>query len=103
MEATGKWNLEVDSMFGRVPFSLEISQTADGNLHGYAQTQYGGSEMSNVSLDGDELQADAKLAIQGQNIEITLKGTITGNSISGKISTSYFGVAPMNFNGSREI
>jgi hypothetical protein len=103
VDITGKWNLEVDSMFGKVPFSLEISQKADGGLHGYANTQYGGSAMDNVSLTGNELNADAKLAIQGQNIEVKIRGTINGNAINGKVSTSYFGIPAMNFTGNREV
>ena len=97
VDITGKWNLQVDSMFGKVPFSLEISQTADGNLRGFAQTQYGGSEMSAISLNGNELNANAKLNIQGQNIQVNLQGLVEGNSINGKVATSFWGNSANEF------
>jgi len=94
----GTWNITLS--LSDQTFAGTLVLRHQGNaVSGSLQTQVGTSEFNNGSVSGDTFRISATANIQGQNIPITIEGTVRGDAISGTLQSSY-GTA--NFVGSRQ-
>jgi hypothetical protein len=82
--AAGTWELSMDLQGNAVPATLTITEV-DGKLGGTWSTARGTSELSSVSFDDGKLVAKWTRDFQGQSVELTYEGTISGDAITGQM------------------
>src|SRR5262245_30554216 len=95
--AAGTWALNVNSPNGAVTSTLMITQDGE-SLSGEIDTPFGKVTINNGRIRGDEMSFDFTVNAQGQQMPVTAKGKIDGNSISGMMETSG---QSFNFNGTK--
>ncbi len=98
-DATGTWALTIERPDGPINATLELKQEG-ASLTGGITSAMGAAEILSGSATGDQITFRVKVAHDGPPIEITFRGRISGNSISGTLSSAAFPNA-MNFSGSR--
>jgi zinc protease len=100
VDASGSWELSVDFQGQIVPVTMLISQQ-DGAISGSLETMFGKGEISEGSLSGDRFSATAATEIQGQKLDLSISGKISGDSISGSLTAP---IAPqaLTFTGNRK-
>lgn len=83
--AAGMWDVTINSPAGTLQGTLRLVQ--DGStLTGEITTQFGTSAIKNGSFSGGDVKFDYALNVQGQQIDVTTTGKISGNSISGAMT-----------------
>ncbi|QQS47946.1 MAG: amidohydrolase family protein [Acidobacteriota bacterium] len=95
--ASGRWMLNVNSPNGNVEATLSLSQSGSG-LTGEIQTPFGPASISNGRVEGNNVTFSYSLNVQGQQLEVTARGKIDGNSISGTMEA---GGQSFDFTGMR--
>lgn len=96
----GKWNLLLEVQGQQLPVSLILVQT-NGKLSGTIESMLGEGEISEGKIKGNKISATANIGVQGQVFELTISGTVDGDSISGAVDTPMV-PQPVNYTGSRE-
>lgn len=87
----GTWNYLVkNTPYGNVEGQLIISQEDDG-YSGELRSSMGNTRLSDISIEGNELKANAWL--EGTNL--TLAGTVEGDNLQGTIDAGGSGSFPM--------
>lgn len=94
---SGRWMLNVNSPNGAVESTLSLTQAGD-SLTGEIQTPFGPASISSGRIDGNNVTFTYTLNVQGQQMEITTRGKIEGNSISGTMEA---GGMSFDFTGMR--
>lgn len=93
----GTWNIVLSlsdqSFAGTLVLSLQ-----GNSISGSLQTQVGASNFSNGTVSGDTFRISGTANVQGQDLPITIEGTVKGDSISGTLQSSY---GNATFTGSR--
>ena len=90
----GTWNYVVkDTPYGTVEGQLIISQEEDG-YSGELRSGMGNVSLSNISIEGNELNADAWL----QGTDLKLAGKVDGDNLQGTIDAGSAGNFPMTAN-----
>jgi predicted Zn-dependent peptidase len=99
--ADGAWNLSVSTPQGDLPISVNIT-TADGNIAGTVNSPlFGTAEITGGSINGNQISAISAVSFQGQSIEVTINGTIEGNSMRGSVNASIPGIPELSFTGTK--
>lgn len=98
--AAGEWNLEID-----VPMEQMASPTLtiiddDGSLSGKLVSGMGTNDISDMSLEGDNLTFSYTTEGGGQTVTVSFDLTIDGDSLEGSMSAGSFG--SFDVEGSRE-
>ncbi len=88
MSVEGAWNLQIQSPMGAQPATLELS--GDGELSGKLAASVGTTDLTG-SLDGDAIELKGEMEGQMGKIELTFKGTVSGDEISGEVQFGSFG------------
>jgi imidazolonepropionase-like amidohydrolase len=97
MAVGGVWTLSVQSPQGQIAMTLNLQQEGAG-FKGDATSQFGTSSITDGQVSGNEIAFSFTSNIQGQQVPITARGTIEGNSIRGTMTV--FG-QQVEFTGSR--
>lgn len=98
VDPSGDWSLTVNSPQGDI--SVRMSLRRDGEqITGSMTTPMGVQELRNAHVTGNEFRASATVNMQGNSVEVTLVGTIEGDSMRGTISIP--GMGSFDFSGSR--
>jgi hypothetical protein len=98
--AGGVWNLTIDAQGQQLPVTLTLKQ--DGaKVTGTLDSMLGKGEISDAKVSGSKFMGTAKTQIQGQAVELTINGTITGDSMKGVITAAMPGLPPLPFEGKR--
>ena len=100
IDAGGEWSLTVDFQGQSVPVSLKLIQNGE-SLSGRLETMLGTGEISEGSIKGNKLTASARTEIQGEAVEFSISGKVSGNNISGTLSAPVV-PEPLSFTGVRE-
>jgi zinc protease len=99
VDVAGKWNLLIDFQGQEMPVSLSIDKNDDA-VTGVLETMLGEGKIDNVSVRGNLFSAVATAEFQGQPLELTINGSVEGESMSGTI-TAPISPEPLTFTGSR--
>lgn len=99
VNVAGKWNLTIDFQGQKLPVSLDLEQT-DDSVSGKLESMLGEGEISDGKVKGNKLSAVAKTAMQGQELELSIVGTIEGDLINGTINTPMIPM-PLEFTGTK--
>jgi imidazolonepropionase-like amidohydrolase len=83
---SGTWSLNITFGGQGLPGTLVLRQQGS-TLSGSLQTEIGTSEFNNGTINGDAIHATTTANIQGQQVDLTLDGTASGNEIHGTIKT----------------
>jgi imidazolonepropionase-like amidohydrolase len=84
--ATGSWELTINAPEGQLQGTLKINQSG-ANLSGEITTPFGTAPLKNGAVNGNDVSFGFSLNVQGQQLEVTATGKITGDSISGSFAT----------------
>ena len=99
VEFAGTWNLALKLPTGQsVPATLELENRPDGIL-GNVKSQFGDAELSNVIVDGQNLQGELSMALMGQKTRAEVGAIIDGETIKGSIIVP--GFPEIHLEGSR--
>ena len=82
-DPVGEWKGEGQ----RGEITIIISKEADGSLTGQMITGLGPNDLSNVSLEGDQLSFVNRLEFDSGSFELSFTGKIDGDTFIGTIST----------------
>jgi imidazolonepropionase-like amidohydrolase len=93
----GTWNLIITLNQDTIPGTLVLNQEGS-NVTGTITTTLASSQFSNGTSQGNTFRASFSADLQGQSMELTIDGRVSGNEMSGTIGGP-FGVA--NFTGTR--
>jgi hypothetical protein len=91
--AVGSWNLVVETPVGNQESVLTVSGTAE-MLEGMLSGEQGETPLTSVVYAGEELTFAISIDAQGQQLDLTFKGTVSGDSLSGSFE-SPFGPIPV--------
>ena len=100
VNVTGKWSLNLEVQGQQIPVTLDLKQDGD-KVTGSMDSMLGKGEIPNGKVSGNKLTSTAKTQIQGQDVELSLNGTIEGDTMKGIITASIPGFPPINFSGKR--
>jgi zinc protease len=96
----GKWDLNLEAQGQKLPVSLELTQ--DGaKVSGTLNSMLGKGEISDAKVTGNKLKGTAKSEMQGKAMELSISGTVDGDSMKGTIETGMPGFPPLPFEGKR--
>lgn len=98
--ANGVWNLNIEVQGQQLPVTLTIKQDG-GKASGTLDSMLGKGEFSDGKITGNKLAASAKMQAQGQTIELSVSGTIDGDTMKGVINTGMPNFPPLPFEGKR--
>lgn len=96
----GIWDLTIEAQGQQLPVTLELKQE-DAKVVGSLESMLGSGEITNGKVNGSKFVGTAKTQIQGQDIDLTINGTIDGNSMNGVINAEMPGFPPLPFEGNR--
>lgn len=86
-QVAGTWNITIEAPGQSLPVTLNLKQEG-GKVTGTMNSQaLGTSEIKNGEATSDTLRFDATVNFGGQSIDLSASGKVTGNQISGSIST----------------
>ncbi len=98
--ANGVWNLNIEVQGQQLPVTLTLKQ--DGaKVSGTLDSMLGKGEFSDGKIMGNKITAAAKMQAQGQTIELSISGTVDGDTMKGVINTGMPGFPPLPFDGKR--
>jgi imidazolonepropionase-like amidohydrolase len=97
ISAAGSWTLTVNSPAGTFTPPLNLQQNGDV-LTGEIGTPSGPTQITDGKISGSEVTFKYRVNHQGQELEISARGKIEGNSISGTMETMG---QSFNFSGTR--
>ncbi len=96
----GKWNLTIDFQGQQVPVTLTLKQ--DGaKASGSMDSMMGKGDITDAKVNGNKITAVAKSQIQGQSVDLTISGTVDGDSMKGTITIPMPGAPPLSFTGTK--
>jgi imidazolonepropionase-like amidohydrolase len=87
----GDWSLEIDVPMAQMASPTLTIVNEDGSLSGKLVSGMGTEEISNMSLDGDNLTFSYSTDGGGQTVTVSFDLTIDGNSLEGTMSAGSFG------------
>ena len=100
VDASGSWELSVDFQGQIVPVTLVLTEQ-DGTISGSLETVFGKGEISEGTISGNKFSAKAATEVQGQKLDLSISGKISGDSIAGTL-TAPIAPDPLSFSGNRK-
>jgi hypothetical protein len=91
--ALGSWNLVIETPIGNQESVLVLSGSA-GMWEGKLTGEQGETALRDIVVEGDNLMFGISIDAQGQQMDLSFEGTVTGDAISGAFE-SPFGPAPV--------
>jgi hypothetical protein len=99
-DVAGKWSLVVDFQGQQFPVSLALEQNGDA-VSGKLESVLGEGDVHDGKVKGNKFSATAKSNVQGQNIELSITGTVENDLMNGSLSAPMIPM-PLNFSGTRQ-
>ncbi len=100
VDISGNWNLKIDFQGQEIPVSLSLDQT-DGKISGKLKSMLGEGKIENGKVTGNSFSAVAVTEMQGQQIELSISGTVENETMKGSLSAPMFPM-PLDFSGERK-
>jgi len=98
VDPTGEWALVVRTPQGETNARLSLRKEGD-QIIGTLSGQQGTTDIKNAKVNGNELRFSASMPMGGDTVDLTVSGTIEGDSIRGMIVMPALG--SFNFTGTR--
>ncbi len=98
MAVDGTYNIEMTTPMGARPGKLTL-KTDGGSLSGTYTAEQGDNAFKDGTVSGEEIAFSVKVNAPMGEITIGVKGTVSGDTISGQVQLGSFGSAP--FKGTR--
>ncbi len=95
----GSGHLNIDFQGQQLPVSLTLDQDGE-TVTGVLETMLGNGKITEGSVTGSKLSAVANAEMQGQPIDFSISGKVSGDSMSGTL-TAPIVPEPLPFTGSR--
>lgn len=95
---TGKWNMIATGQGQSMPVTIELKQDGE-NITGTFSSHVGNGTVPSGKVVGNTITALARMEVQGQLVELRLKGKIDGDKMSGSLSGA--GLPPISFTSTR--
>ena len=92
VNVTGEWALEVTTPNGHVEYTLYLNQEGP-RVTGHLTSEYGETPVK-VTLNGDAITLAWSQAEGGKTIDISLAGTVKGDSMTGPAKLGTVGQGP---------
>ena len=96
----GTWNLLVSSPQGDLPITMTLKND-NGKLNGTIESQIGQGQIENGTINGNKVTLPVAISFQGNPLELTLNGTIEGNSMKGNLQSTTPGFPELTFTGTK--
>ena len=96
----GTWNLLVSSPQGDLPITMTLKND-NGKLNGTIESQIGQGQIENGTINGGKVTLPVAISFQGNPLELTLNGTIEGNSMKGNLQSTTPGFPELTFTGTK--
>ncbi len=93
----GTWKLMVESQLGNNPRHLVVNADLTGT---YGGGDFGTFAFKNIKIDGNMVQFDVTLSVQGQELPSHVTLTLDGNKLTGKLD---FGQGEASIVGEKEV
>jgi len=90
---SGNWSLVADAGGQQIEVTLDLKQT-EANFAGTTSSMLGNGSIEAGKVSGSNFSAIMKADVQGQVIDFTMEGTITGDKMSGTFSNAAMGSIP---------
>jgi imidazolonepropionase-like amidohydrolase len=84
---TGTWNVTTNAGSQQIPGTLTLQHQGD-RLTGRVETPFGTADITDGSASGNNFRIATSLNIEGQSTDITFEGTVSGNQMSGTVTSS---------------
>jgi hypothetical protein len=89
---TGEWALEFTTPRGHAEYTMYLAQEGP-RITGHLTSEYGEHQLR-VTLSGDQIRISWSEIENGKTLEITLTGTVKGDSIAGTARLGSVGEGP---------
>lgn len=84
---TGTWSITTNAGSQDIPGTLTLQQQGE-RVSGRVETPFGNSDITDGSASGNSFRLATTLSIEGQSTDLTFEGTVSGNRISGNVTSS---------------
>lgn len=84
---TGTWNVTTSAGAQQIPGTLMLQQQGT-RLTGRVETPFGTADITDGSATGNGFRVSTTLNIEGQSTDLTFEGTVSGNQMSGTVTSS---------------
>jgi imidazolonepropionase-like amidohydrolase len=84
---SGTWSITTSVGPQSIPGTLTLQQQGE-RLTGRVETPFGTGDISDGSATGASFRVSTTLSIEGQSSDITFEGTVSGNQMSGTVTSS---------------
>ncbi len=85
VNVTGKWNMIAEGDGQSMPVMIELKQDGE-TITGTFSSHIGNGTVPSGNISGNTITAIAIIEVQGQKVELKLKGKINGDKMSGSLS-----------------
>src|SRR5579872_2870959 len=94
VDVTGEWSVEFTTPMGVMDFAMAVTQQGP-RLTGHMTSDVGEFPLKGT-IDGDQVTIDWTLNDGGKMVDITFKGKVEGNRISGTAKLGTLGQGPFS-------
>ena len=98
VDVSGVWNLDADASGQNVQIGFRLEQK-DSDFQGTVSTQFGDGTIEKGKVSGNSITGTIKIEIQGQPMELEMKGKIVDGKMTGTIEGP--GVPQVSFSGEK--
>ncbi len=99
VDVSGRWDLVVVAQGQELPLMLDLEQDG-GALKGHLESMLGQGSMEEGEVSGGRIKGTINTEFQGQEIELAIKGSVTGDEMTGTVTIPVM-PEPMEFTGKR--
>ncbi len=96
----GVWNLVIDYNGTPFPVTLNLKQ-ADAKVSGSLDSAMIKGEMTDGKVSGNKITGIVKTQMQGQAMELTISGTVEGDTMKGTVTVPVPNFPPLSFTGTK--
>lgn len=101
VNVTGKWDLSMQAMGQNLPISLDLKQEGDKVTGELSAGLLGKGSIENGKVSGNKFTGNAKIAFQGQQLNLKIVGTIDGENMKGSVDAGIPNAPAFQFSGKK--
>mgnify|MGYP001586702468 CR=1 FL=1 len=101
VNVTGKWELAMQAMGQNLPITLDLKQEGDKVTGELNAGLLGKGSVENGKVSGNKFTGSAKMAFQGQQLNLKIVGIIDGENMKGSVDAGIPGAPAFAFSGKK--